>query len=137
MTIYSITLKLNHNGPTQDEYDDLLNKLFNEFGILVEKLTYEVDSKQNLHIHGIFTKCTKISYRAIARFLKCHVFITDLSDVKDYRKWVNYLKKQKSQEKDNLVLNPYLKQYMFQDIVKEDNLVRSITPPEEATSCSS
>lgn len=111
--IYSITLKINKKGPTVDEYYDLLEQLYIKFGIIVEEMVFETDSKLNLHIHGIFDVETKFSFKCIAKVLKCHVWITNLDTNEKYFNWTKYLKKQKYKQQSILTLNPFYHSYQF------------------------
>lgn len=115
MTIYTITIKINKKGPTEEQYHSVLDQLYSKFGILVEDMVYETDKKYNLHLHGIFHKEDKFTIKQIVKDLKVHIFITKIESLSKLTPWLKYLEKQKYKQHSILTLNPYYHRNMFQE----------------------
>lgn len=113
MTIYAVTIKLNHKGPTEEEYQELLYKLYNNEALFLKEMVYETDLKNNLHIHGIINYDRKFSYKQLVKKYKCHIFFREISNVMEMDHWMKYMKKQKYKQNSILTLNPFYHQYMF------------------------
>lgn len=113
MTIYAVTIKINHKGPSEEEYQDLLYKLYNNEGIFIQKMVYEIDSKNNLHIHGIYISDKKFSFKKLVKLYKCHMMFIEIKNIIQMDSWIKYLQKQKYKQNSILELNPYYHKYMF------------------------
>jgi len=120
MKTFAITIKINKKGPTEEDYQEICESLLYDEAILVEGLTYEVDSRNNLHLHGWFDlqDGCKVCYKQLIRRYKCHIYIKELLTVDDMAMWLRYLKKtgpNPFQQEQLCIENFYCHYYAFND----------------------
>jgi len=100
---YSITIKCITQGvyatpqAIKDKYKEVLKKAN---GISCG-YDFEIDSIGRWHLHGYF-KAKKGLYLKNLQHKGWNIYITNLSDIEQVRKWVSYMHKQ-----DTILLDPY------------------------------